>query len=85
MIFIPPGTHKYPIQACLKDSVEVKAERVEPQRVVLHPGGHDQDNHLLIYCLERILWIDILTLEFDCLIASLSILCLLYTSDAADE
>ena len=71
MIFIPPGTNKYPIQAWPKDSVEVKAERVEPQRVVLHPGGHDQDDHLLIaqldgskghgksnqWSLERILWI----------------------------
>ena len=71
MIFNPPGTHKYTIQAWLKDSVEVKAERVEPQRVVLHPGGHDQDYHLLIAQLdaskrhgksnqwsrERLLWI----------------------------
>ena len=53
MIFNPPGTHKYTIQAWLKDSVEVKAERVEPQRVVLHPGGHDQDDHLLINQLEE--------------------------------
>ena len=37
----PPGTPEYAIQARLKDTVEVKAERDEPQCVVLHPGGHD--------------------------------------------
>ena len=52
MTFLTPGTHEHPLQARLKDSVEVKAEHVEPQRAVLHPGGHDQDNHLLINQLD---------------------------------
>ena len=48
IIFFTPGTNEHPLQAWLKDPVEVQAECVEPQRVVLHPGGHEQDNHLLI-------------------------------------